>query len=663
MLFRKFFAAMGLAPVERRLTASSPWHQRGRHDWACPRRAMIGSLKRFQQLPVMASTGTSPVGAKSIKRFQFLANNQHPTGTSPVVMATHRRSSMRRRSSLRNATTRNTSSRRGSVLLAVLVIIALFTLSAYTFSITMVSEHEAASMYGRGVQTRLYADSGVELIMAVVGDIADDADHNFYHNPDLFQSVLVTESENGRARGRFSVVAAVESDGSAGSIRFGLIDESSKLNLNILLQNEQPDDPLSQEETRERLLYLPNMTEELADAILDWLDEDTEPREYGAEDEFYMSLDNPYAAKNGKLESLDELLLVSGMSPELLYGEDTNRNGLLDPNENDGDKSLPFDNSDGVLELGLSAYFSVYGREKNLRSDGTERINANDNALDQLFDALEEEFDEDIARFIVAYRIYGAYQDPSEVTPDDTVASTSGSSTSSSSNTQAGATELQDLAQSTANALFRAAERGTVTRGGLDLSQGGQYQLGSLYDLVGVKVQAQIADEQVMIESPWSIDRGDLQENLPILLDTLSITDDPIITGRININQARLEILEGIPNMPVEAAQEIVERQMIDAGGEPLVDEISIRNTCGWLLIDGLVDINQMRQLDRHLTAGGHVYRAQVVGYFDQGGPYTRLEAVIDATETIPKTVFVRDLTELGKGYLQRVLETGTIGQ
>ena len=148
------------------------------------------------------------------------------------------------------------------------------------------------------------------------------------------------------------------------------------------------DDITSQESTRERLMFLPYMTEEIADAILDWLDKDIEPREYGAEDETYMSLDTPYAAKNGKIESLDELLLVAGMTPELLYGEDTNRNGLLDPNENDGDKTLPIDNADGVLDLGWSAYFTVYSKEKNLRSDGSERINVNNNALDELFDTL-----------------------------------------------------------------------------------------------------------------------------------------------------------------------------------------------------------------------------------------------------------------------------------
>ena len=35
--------------------------------------------------------------------------------------------------------------------------------------------------------------------------------------------------------------------------------------------------------------------------------------------------------------SVREVLLVNGATPELLYGEDWNLNGRLDPNENDGE--------------------------------------------------------------------------------------------------------------------------------------------------------------------------------------------------------------------------------------------------------------------------------------------------------------------------------------
>ena len=147
------------------------------------------------------------------------------------------------------------------------------------------------------------------------------------------------------------------------------------------------------------------MTNELADAILDFIDSDDTSRSYGCESAYYSGLQPAYSAKNSPLESLDELLLVRGVTATLLYGEDFNRNGMLDPNENDGDASWPPDNADGALQLGWSAYLTVYGREKNTRWDGTNRININDNNLADLYDKLEQEFDATVAQFVIAYRV------------------------------------------------------------------------------------------------------------------------------------------------------------------------------------------------------------------------------------------------------------------
>ena len=108
---------------------------------------------------------------------------------------------------------------------------------------------------------------------------------------------------------------------------FGLVDEASKLNLNTA--------------TADMLAMLPGMTVEFAAAIVDWRDNDSTPSENGAEDEVYQRLDPPRRCKNGPFESIDELRLVYGATPELLHGEDANRNGILDANENDGDVSLP----------------------------------------------------------------------------------------------------------------------------------------------------------------------------------------------------------------------------------------------------------------------------------------------------------------------------------
>ena len=81
------------------------------------------------------------------------------------------------------------------------------------------------------------------------------------------------------------------------------------------------------------LMTLPGMTEPIADAILDWIDPDSDQRTLGAEQEYYSSLSPPYAPRNGPLGSIEELLLVRDVTPALLFGADLNRNGLIEANE------------------------------------------------------------------------------------------------------------------------------------------------------------------------------------------------------------------------------------------------------------------------------------------------------------------------------------------
>lgn len=142
---------------------------------------------------------------------------------------------------------------------------------------------------------------------------------------------------------------------------FGLVSEASKINLNTA--------------TLEMLESLPTMTSDLAAAIIDWRDTNMEITPGGAESQHYLLLDEPYNCKNGAFETIEELRLVMGAEWDVLYGEDTNRNGILDPNENDGDKSPPDDNADGNLDFGILEFLTVYSKESNQKTDGSQRIN------------------------------------------------------------------------------------------------------------------------------------------------------------------------------------------------------------------------------------------------------------------------------------------------
>jgi len=125
-------------------------------------------------------------------------------------------------------------------------------------------------------------------------------------------------------------------------LHFGLIDEGSKLNLNYANTNA--------------LSYLPNMTMDFAQAIMDWRGTN------GTVSLDYTSLG--YMAKNAAFETEDELRLVYGADTSLLFGDDLNCNGVLDANEKDTTGT-------GELNSGLLEYTTVYTREPNFHSGGT----------------------------------------------------------------------------------------------------------------------------------------------------------------------------------------------------------------------------------------------------------------------------------------------------
>ncbi|MEO2049303.1 MAG: hypothetical protein ABGX16_22325 [Pirellulales bacterium] len=515
------------------------------------------------------------------------------------------------------------SPRRGVALALVLLVVMLLAFAGYSFTAFMLTEAATTNMYQRDAQARACADSGIEFVAALVGEVAEGATlPNLYNNPQLFQGMLLQDSPIPRGRLMVSIVAPVENDVSGSSIRFGLVDESSKLNVNALLRKNLDDDQL-----RDSLLAFPNMTIEIADAILDWIDDDDEPRTYGAENEYYGTLDPPYETKNASLESLDELLLVRGVTAQLLFGEDVNRNGLLDANENDGELTAPLDIPDGELDRGWNALLTTASREANLRSDGTPRINVNQEDLVALYDELLGEFDEETALFVTAMRISS---------------STGGNEDDPSLPPRAG--EQGPAAPSSSGGFGT-----SVSRGGLALSSGGQTQINSLYDLVGATVSAEINDQTEELTSPWPDDPSSLRESLPLLLDTLTTTDEEFIEGRVNLSQAPLDVLLAIPDIDEELANAILGAQV--AMGGAAIESDPLRTTGAWLLVEGHVDLETMRTLEPLVGGNGDLYRVQVLAHFEAGGPATRLEATIDATQQPPRIVSVRDLTVLGWGY------------
>ena len=142
----------------------------------------------------------------------------------------------------------------------------------------------------QGMKLRWASRAGIDTAMAVLNEdtkASDNLEDLWSDNEDDFNNIEVDGC-------RFDVE---------------VVDEASKLNINTA--------------TKKQLLGLSEMTEEIADSIIDWRDSDDTPSQAGVEGGYYQSLRYGYNIRNGPFETIRELLLVKWVNAELLYGYET----------------------------------------------------------------------------------------------------------------------------------------------------------------------------------------------------------------------------------------------------------------------------------------------------------------------------------------------------
>jgi type II secretory pathway component PulK len=556
------------------------------------------------------------------------------------------------------------SRRHASALVLTLIVVAMLTLGAAAFFQRMFAEHQAERAHGQQLQAENVAESGVEYIKMLLKRDPQEilTQGGLYANPSLFQGVMVNDDSLDKLRGYLTIVSPdLTRDGYYSGIRYGLENESSRLNLNMVLLAESS----TPGSGKKLLMALPGMTDEIADAILDWIDRDDEPRENGAERDYYASLSPPYAPRNGPLGSMEELLLVKGVTPALLFGADLNRNGVIDGNEQNLTSIDNTDNSAGYLDRGWAAYLTVDSAEANVRPDGKPKINVNMDDLTELHKELLEVLDKDQADFIVAFRQGGAYTGNDSAKPVSSV---------QVDLTQQGKEKLNTILDligvktriaknNSSQGSDGGGPTGAPSLGGTSPAQPQSQpsrEAGGKGQGASVATQAAAAggsggnkSSLIVIEPAFPNDRAAMTTYLPKLMDNLAVNASPTIPGRLNINQASRILLAGIPYFTSDQVDQILSNRDVTMGQQHPEQKYET-----WLLSDSVVELAMMKKLMPLVTGGGSVYRAQVVGGFfsDANGPTHRLEVLIDASKT-PAVVRRRwELKDLGRGYTPDVL-------
>jgi general secretion pathway protein K len=434
--------------------------------------------------------------------------------------------------------------RRGAALLLVLWAIAVLSLLAGGLSFAIRQDLVIANIEKDRMTGHCLARAGVERAIAEIMDDVDPTDTTldpWYDNETDLQDVELTG-------GTFSVIH----DGYEPIPRpwYGVGDESAKLNVNVA--------------TREQLLKLPNMTEPIAGAIIDWRDQNEQAEPDGIERGYYGALAHPYEIRNGPLRTVRELLLVRGVTPELLYGEDRNVNGLLDPEEDDGDASEPYDNADGRLDRGWFAYLTVYSYERNVNGSSQRRLNVNRASAQDLSAQL-------------------------------------------------------NLEPWAAESIVKARE---------------QSEFEHLADLLDVtrdpSIERDSESEDYYARSATEKDRPVTESIFEQIVDNLTLKEEEILPGRININTAPLEVLNTLPGLDSDLAEAVIRRREALAGYTSIGQLLSING----------ITKEKFAGFEDFITVRSSVFRIQSYGQAASGLARATIECVVDRGRDVPRVLY-----------------------
>ncbi len=198
----------------------------------------------------------------------------------------------------------------GAALIVSVWVILSFSLLISSMAFDMQVEANVAGYQRKRVKAQYLARAGMEWATAVLSRrVTETMDEELILEPDQDEQLVVASINLSRGVG----VSGVEKELGAGKFIVDIVPEESRRNVNVLTEDDWKEvlDQAGVENTR---------WSELIDCFLDWIDEGDEYRLNGAEsdDEYYR--EKEYEVKNAPLDTVDELLMIKGFTPALLYG-------------------------------------------------------------------------------------------------------------------------------------------------------------------------------------------------------------------------------------------------------------------------------------------------------------------------------------------------------
>lgn len=186
---------------------------------------------------------------------------------------------------------------RGAIILITATLILTLTASvALVYVRFALNEYRAVSITGNRERTLQLAQSGLETGNLLLTRIPLDSLYEF---------------------GIFTFAPTIPLGG--GTVTLSLSEESGKLNVNRLVRMFEDQTDERHLEYFQRMSVAMGIPIDLWHAVVDYIDENNTPMPRGAERDEYERLNPPRRIKNGRMQTLEELLFVPGFDARLLY--------------------------------------------------------------------------------------------------------------------------------------------------------------------------------------------------------------------------------------------------------------------------------------------------------------------------------------------------------
>ena len=183
---------------------------------------------------------------------------------------------------------------RGLVMVVVLAALAGVMAGVAIYSFNQSDSVKTTINRNEQRRARLAAEAGIQYALASLQTIADAPQTPVASDGDWAKLGSV---------GADSFILDTE------SFRVEILDNSARLDLNTISEQQLDNLPLTQEQI---------------DSFLDWREAGSNPRTEGGKDEYYNALTHPYNTREGRIQTVSELLQIKGWTPEVLYTVQTN---------------------------------------------------------------------------------------------------------------------------------------------------------------------------------------------------------------------------------------------------------------------------------------------------------------------------------------------------